>query len=263
MFRKGFKNKVIYYLKCVTLLLIILKCSDYMDYVFKISENPWILSIVTGVIVFFVTWPINSWITKRTSKKEYYDKVNNANMQIVRSCENYVIISRNKNEVVFENIIKGICHENKINADDVYDVQSVISILINNFIGMRLISNEDKMEIINNLIHQENKCNFDDNLVNLSKISHQKGQLNKELNYLTTLITSITSVMATVIIYVITILNDEYELSFIDSIELIILIFALAIIEISFFLVIKKRKKSKEKENFKTEDNKNDFMSEK
>lgn len=172
-------------------------------------------------------------------------------MQIVRSCENYVIISRNKNEVVFENIIKGICHENKINADDVYDVQSVISILINNFIGMRLISNEDKMEIINNLIHQENKCNFDDNLVNLSKISHQKGQLNKELNYLTTLITSITSVMATVIIYVITILNDEYELSFIDSIELIILIFALAIIEISFFLVIKKEKNLKKKKILK------------
>ena len=40
-----------------------------------IFENPILLSIVTGIITFLITWPLNNWLTKRTSKKEHRKRI--------------------------------------------------------------------------------------------------------------------------------------------------------------------------------------------
>ena len=60
-------------------------------------------------------------------------------------------MTREKDENIFEKIIRGICVENKVNVDDVYSVQSVTAILIKNFVNMRLISDDDKKSVIKEL----------------------------------------------------------------------------------------------------------------
>lgn len=62
----------------------------------NIIENPVLLSIITGLITFAITWPINNWLTKRTSKKEHCAQIDKCNKQIIQMCEDYVIMAKEK-----------------------------------------------------------------------------------------------------------------------------------------------------------------------
>jgi len=118
-------------------------------------NNPVAVSIITGIITFIITWPINNWLTKKTSKKDYYDRVEKTNRKIIEVCTDYVIMFQSGDDNVLGKIIKGLCIEGKINEEDAYGIQSVKAILIKEFVKMRLISDDIKKAIIQDLCKEK------------------------------------------------------------------------------------------------------------
>ena len=117
----------------------------------KIINNSIVLSIVSGMITFFLTYPINNWFIKKTAKKDYFDRVNRSNMIILNTCTDFVLMEKAAEDEIFASIIKGVCIQNKIDEGYVYNVQNIRTILVKDFISMRLISDDLKKKIIYDL----------------------------------------------------------------------------------------------------------------
>ena len=214
----------------------------------NIIENPVLLSIITGLITFVITWPINNWLTKRTSKKEYLARIDKCNEEIIHACEDYVIMVKENRDDVFENIIKGICVENKINLEETYSVQSVKSILVKNFVDMRLISDSDKKNIIDKLCQKNNTdVQNGENEVVIEKIVHVDNGREKEIKKTTVKMTALISGIAGMITSLISVDN---EIQRIDLTEKdMVLILAMMIVFVQLALIFyKKNKKWKNKE---------------
>ncbi|WP_349674385.1 hypothetical protein [Lacrimispora sp.] len=158
----------------------------------KIVANPVGLSIITGIITFIITWPINNWLTKKTSKAEYFDRVGKANLKILETCTDYIIMEKTVKDKIFATIIKGICIQNKINEEDAYTVQSVKAILVKDFVNMRLISDDVKKEIIYGLCERPQVEEKEDIIV--EKIIHQEAIRSKNEMF-----TSLITIMVTML----------------------------------------------------------------
>lgn len=231
-----------------------------MEWFEKLIENPVLLSISTGIITFIITWPINNWLTKRTSKKEYYNRVNNCNENIIQTCEDYVIMAHETNEDVFENIIKGMCVEYKITLEEAYSVQSVKAILISNFVNMRLISDNDKKEIIGELC-EKNMRNKKDNVV--EQIVSISTRDNRNITFITTGVTMLISIISMIMAIEFSIGSgttglenvryDYYQFSDIPAIVIALMItivvFEVAIVMFIHFRIKYRRKARRKKKN--------------
>lgn len=158
----------------------------------KIVTNPVGLSIITGIITFIITWPINNWLTRKTSKAEYYDRVGKANSKILETCTDYIIMEKTVKEKIFAAIIKGICIQNKINEDDAYTIQSVKAILVKDFVNMRLISDDVKKEIIYGLCERPQE----EEKIIVERIVHQEAVLSSKNEMFTSLITIIVAMVS-------------------------------------------------------------------
>lgn len=223
------------------------------EWIKNVIENPIVISIITGLITFAITWPINNWLTKKTSKKEYYDKLDKCNKQIIQLCEDYILLAPDFEEKIFERIIKGVCDENKVNIDDAYSIQSVKAILVKNFVNMRFVVIDDKIAILQKL------CLVDVNLNNkmeskevVEKVVHVGVSAEKRTKFATvsmSVIVGIVSFIGSVLpeLGIGNIFYDKYKFFFTSDnhviyIVLFILIFVIA--EILFLIALTFKKKN-------------------
>lgn len=214
----------------------------------NIIENPVLLSIITGLITFVITWPINNWLTKRTSKKEYLARIDKCNEEIIHACEDYVIMVKENRDDVFENIIKGICVENKINLEETYSVQSVKSILVKNFVDMRLISDSDKKNIIDKLCQKNNTdVQNGENEVVIEKIVHVDNSREKEIKKTTVKMTALISGIAGMITSLISVDNEIQRIDLTEKDIVLILVMMIVFVQLAL-IFYKKNKKRKNKE---------------
>lgn len=232
-----------------------------LEWIKSAVENPILLSIITGLITFVITWPINNWLTKRTSKKEYYDKLDSCNKQIIQLCEEYVLTSFDVGDKIFEWIIKGVCDENKVNIDDVYSIQSVKAILIKNFVDMRFISVDHKDMILHKLSKPEKKLNDKTESKEIvEKIVHVGVSAEKGSKYITAAMSVVISAVAIIVsllsIYIdnnfltdsynFLVTTDDYWLYIVMILYILAII---AVIEIALFAVFTFKKKNKKSGN--------------
>lgn len=232
------------------------------EWIKNVMENPIMISIITGLITFVITWPINNWLTKKTSKKEYYDKLDECNKQIIQLCEDYILLAPDFDEKIFERIIKGVCDENKVNIDDVYSIQSVKAILVKNFVNMRFVVIDDKIAILQKL------CLVDVNLNNkmeskevVEKVVHVGVSAEKRTRFAAVSMSVIVGIVACIVSFSVSywaglesgniILSDKYNFfstsdNHVIYIVLFILILLIAEILLLIALTFKKNKSGDE-----------------
>lgn len=207
-----------------------------IEWIKSTIENPILLSIITGLITFVITWPINNWLTKRTSKKEYYDKLDACNKQIIQLCEEYVLTFFDIEEKILEGIIKGVCDENKVNIDDAYSIQSVKAILIKNFVNMRLISVDYKKAILQNLcVPDKNLNDKTESQEVVEKIVHVGVGTERGSKFITAAISLVVSVVS----FSISLLSiSEIENNFFSTTDSYLLYVAMILCVLGIIVVI-------------------------
>jgi hypothetical protein len=221
----------------------------------KIVGNPIGLSIITGIITFIITWPINNWLTKKTSKKEYFDRVGKTNSLIIETCTDYVIMEKTVKDKIFASIIKGACIQNKINEDDAYTVQSVKAILVKDFVNMRLIADDVKKEIINELC-ERSQLEEKEKII-IERIVHHEAS-SKKIEMFTSLITIIVTMFTVTLTLLVALDNPKSITNFtmsdfpnpLDWIVFLTLI--ILCIELLIFFLMKIKRKKREQRNLDT-----------
>lgn len=236
------------------------------EWIKSVIENPILLSIITGIITFVITWPINNWLTKKTSKKEYYDKLDECNKQIIQLCEDYVLLSPSFEDKIFERIIKGVCDENKVNIDDAYSIQSVKAILVKNFVNMRFVAIDDKIVILRNLCLVD--INSNDKMESkevVEKVVHVEVSAEKGIKFATAAMSATVSTVA----FIASLLSiSERENNFLSDIYksfstsdnhliyIILFMLIVLIVEMVLFIVLTLKKKNKKSGDDIDRDNK-------
>lgn len=199
-----------------------------------IVKNPIALSITTGIITFIITWPINNWLTQKTGKKEYLDRLEKANSKIIAVCTDYVIMEHSADDSVIQKIIKGACAEDKVSEDDAYSLQSVKAILIKDVVGMRLISDDVKKEIVTKLSEEVSTKNNEKIVEKI--ILYQDKEKNKVESTLIAAFISFFSGIVAVLYSIIPIMND-YERLIINDSKRIMIVLLISVLLFELLLV--------------------------
>ena len=185
---------------------------EILSWIAKIIDSPFWLSIITGIITFIITWPVSNWLAKRTNKQEYQNRIEKCNEEIIHTCEDYVIMSREVTDEVFGNIIKGACIEYNVDTEKVYSILNIKAVLVKNFVSMRLIPDADKKDIIDKLCKvSESPLNKNEqHEVVIEKLIFSKN--DREVKLITTSMAVMTSCLGVIVVLLSTMGTKTYDI---------------------------------------------------
>lgn len=110
-------------------------------------SNAWVISIISGIVVFFIT----NFFIMIQNRKQHKKQIYEANAMILNSLRGYVV----DNGLPPEEIIKAVKHsavrQYNIKYDDLLSNKSLCEELVADIIGNIYISNENKIKYINML----------------------------------------------------------------------------------------------------------------
>ncbi len=200
--------------------------------------NDLIYNLVIGVIVFIITWPINNYFIKITSKTEYYKSVKKAKDNIIEILTDYIISFKTIDTEIINEITLAEALDNNVKQSDLYNNREIKSILIRNFIGLKIIPNEQRKEILNII---ENKINLGSDILGIGIVGVAQGTecINTSVSSMLIsnrikVITSILSATITLASLLVTIfINNEVQ-----SKTLLIAILIVTVIIIEFIIII-------------------------
>lgn len=122
----------------------------------ELFSNPWVTSIISGFLVFFIT---NS-IDKKKSKKQIY----NANKNLINNLNDYIVNDGLPQEEIINAIKSSIAREYGIKNADLFSTKTIFEELINGIINNTYISNDNKKKYISMLQEEMKKdINMDNN----------------------------------------------------------------------------------------------------
>lgn len=213
-------------------------------------EN-WAISLITGVIVFFITWPINIWLTKKGTKKEYYENVNKANESCLEILKEYILTFNLFDDKTVESVIYGQGLKCKVNIKDMYNIKQIKSILISDFITMRFIQDIQRKEILDML----NATKEED--LNKAEIIINKEGESKRIIKLMTLSISMIVTMLTIFTMLIVLNRTNSNIEIIEKEMFLILIPMIITVELIYILAltlkrVKKNNKSEKEKDIKS-----------
>lgn len=131
-------------------------------------SNAWVISIISGILVFFVTNFFVKIKSKKESKKQIYD----ANAMILNHIRGYVVDNGLPNPIIIEAVKNSISREYCVNSLNLLSDKEICEELIKDIISNIYISNENKKVYINML--QE--------YLEQNNISNSNNEINSEIN---------------------------------------------------------------------------------
>lgn len=115
-------------------------------------QNPWVVGIfggiISGVIVFF----ISNWIMNRKNNNEYERQIQLADLEIINMLKPYIAANGLPDKELLDAIIASIARKYKIKTDEMYSIKIFCEELIREIIGNVYVSNEKKVNILNNYV---------------------------------------------------------------------------------------------------------------
>lgn len=154
-------------------------------------SNAWVISIISGILVFFITNAIIIFQDKRHQKKEIFD----ANTMLLNHLRGYVVDNGLPQKEIINAVRSSIAREYNVKYEDLLNTKLVCEELVKDIIGNIYISNDNKISYINML--QEHLIQNDESEDN-SKILITSN-INKKVNYYISILVSLVSALATVL----------------------------------------------------------------
>ena len=89
-------------------------------------SNSWVVSIISGILVFFVTNFFVILKSKRESRKQIYD----ANTRVLNHIRGYVVDNGLPSQIIIESVKKSIAREYNIKYNDLLSTKELCEELI-------------------------------------------------------------------------------------------------------------------------------------
>ena len=215
--------------------------------------NDLIYNLIIGMIVFVITWPINNYFTKITSNSEYYKRVKKAKDNVIETLTDYIISFKTIDTEIINEITLAEALDNNVKQSDLYNNREIKAILIRDFIGVKIMPDEQRKEILNII---ENKISSGSNVsaAGIAGLVQGSACINPSIpsmlipNRINT-ITSILSIIITLASLLVTIsVNNEVQYKIL---LITMLIVTVIITEFIIIILITKKRKKLEEQNYK------------
>lgn len=201
-------------------------------------SNSWVVSIISGILVFFVTNFFVILKSKRESRKQIYD----ANTRVLNHIRGYVVDNGLPSQIIIESVKKSIAREYNIKYNDLLSTKELCEELIKDIIGNIYISNDNRKIYINML---------EEYLIQNNGIDDSEDEdINKKYDtrtyeYISTVISIIAGLISALGTGLITAVNNISDIIDIANINNLTVAFCgtILIIGIVIFIYFKNRKK--------------------
>lgn len=201
-------------------------------------SNSWVVSIISGILVFFVTNFFVILKSKRESRKQIYD----ANTRVLNHIRGYVVDNGLPSQIIIESVKKSIAWEYNIKYNDLLSTKELCEELIKDIIGNIYISNDNRKIYINML---------EEYLIQNNGIDDSEDEdINKKYDtrtyeYISTVISIIAGLISALGTGLITAVNNISDIIDIANINNLTVAFCgtILIIGIVIFIYFKNRKK--------------------
>lgn len=241
----------------------------------ELLSNSWVVSIISGILVFFITNAIIMLQNKRKHKKQIKD----ANSMVLNRIRGYVVDNGLPQKEVIEAVKSATSREYEIKYNELLSIREFCEELIADIIGNTYISNDNKVKYLNTL--QEY---LKENLKESDKSHEQSSENNNTLHKIKKIRrknyyikqkysvgSSIAEIILPMIISVVTIIAvfmyshdkpeimlngfDVYSVFIQATVAVIILVLFLdlTVFVLSTLKIIVKKKKKKEKKKKETQ----------
>lgn len=210
-------------------------------------SNAWVVSIISGIIVFFLTNAIIIFQNRRKHKKQ----INDANTTILNRLRGYVVDNGLPQREVINAVKSSTAREYNVKYDELLKIKEFCEELITDIIGNIYISNENKVKYIDMLQDylKENSNAQEDLLIDKEIEKSSTKKVKKSNNYLEITFSIISAAATFIVAYLLSLDTEEMSniyAAFIATITIIaifvMVIFIFPIIGKAFDLIDRLRK---------------------
>lgn len=197
----------------------------------KLLSNSWVISIVSGIIVFIIT---NLFINIKNGRK-YKKLIYDANTMILNHLRGYVVDNGLPKTEVIEAVKSSIAREYAVKCEELLNVKSICEELVKDIIGNNYISNENKKRYIEMLQnHLEQNSNIEQHIPN------DNQNYKTKFDYLSTIISLIAGIFTVIGSVVATYIDNNIKSLQINPMQSIIIILLTVIVCVVIYIKCRK-----------------------
>jgi large-conductance mechanosensitive channel len=113
----------------------------------EILNNPWVTGIGGGIISSLIVFFVTRYAFSRKEKKEYNQKLETANNEILYSIRPLIIEKKIPSSDIFQSIRLATSKKYGVNPEDLYSEFSISNDLINEIMNNSFLSSDQKLEL--------------------------------------------------------------------------------------------------------------------
>lgn len=200
-------------------------------YMEKFLSNSWVVSIISGIIVFFLTNLFINIKNRSKYKKQIYD----ANVMILNHLRGYVVDNGLPKTDVIEAVKSSIAREYAVKCEELLNVKSICEELVKDIIGNIYISNENKKKYIEMLQnHLEQNANIEQYIPNSNQ------DFKTKFDYLSAIISLIAGIFTVIGSIVSTYVDNNIKSLEINPMQSIIIVILTIIVCVVIYIKCRK-----------------------
>lgn len=169
-------------------------------------SNAWVVSILSGILVFFIT---NSAIMLQNGRK-HKKQINNANAMVLNRLRSYVVDNGLPPKEIINAIKASTAREFNIKYDELLNIKELCEELITDIIGNIYISNDNKVKYIEMLKNYlKEKGNLQEDMRKNKQIENRnRRKRNKINNYIELAFSIFSAIVAFVSMFKLSLLSE-------------------------------------------------------
>lgn len=198
-------------------------------------SNSWVVSIISGIIVFFLTNAIIMLKDRRKHKKQISD----ANSMVLNRLRGYVVDNGLPPKEIINSVKASTAREYNIKYEELLSIKELCEELITDIIGNIYISNDNKVKYIDMLKNYLNNLNNikEDYIKVKNEIRNNRIRVNKYTGTTALLISGTLSFIGTLLTFIITKNEESYKSS--DMYYVVLTAFLAVVVFIMFPFIFK------------------------
>lgn len=154
-------------------------------------SNSWVVSIISGIIVFVLTNIFIDIKNRSKYKKQIYD----ANIMILNHLRGYVVDNGLPKVEIIEAVKSSIAREYIVKSDDLLCVKSICEELVKDIIGNTYISNDNKKKYIEML---QNYLTTNIDIKSNDDKKNYKNTITTKIDFSTSILAATITAIATI-----------------------------------------------------------------
>lgn len=195
-------------------------------------SNSWVISIISGIIVFFLT---NFFINIKNRSK-YKKQIHDANIMILNHLRGYVVDNDLPKQEIIEAVKNSIAREYNVKCINLLSTKEICEELVKDIIGNIYISNNNKktyIDMLGNYLEQNKDINIEDANKNTCDDMYNKAP-HRHLTNIIAIMSGLITILGTSLFSVIEkTSNDIFDINNIIAILAVIIIGSVILIYIA------------------------------